>query len=228
MTSVWKKKSSTSCRAFRTIPSTTLALNKRRFKWQCPPLSTIWSSLIAQASLRNKNCSACLCMPLGGVRSKMSNLKSPERASKEKDVNNDTLPQGSSGWDGAWLHRGEVLSPSRPSFSCVKLRALSSPKAWHRASMQKCLPVPTRRPLGFLPEPVYFCAWLHGAWISCLPPHSIHEQSLAELGIWLASRMIASHPAERKRMDKPLEQAEVGFLLPALGCKEFRRFHAML
>lgn len=29
-------------------------------------------------------------------------------------------------------------------------------------------------------------------------------------------------------MDKLLEQAEVGFLLPALVCEELRRFHAML
>lgn len=151
MTRVWKKKTRTSCRAFRTIPSTTSALNKGCFKWQRPPLSAIWSLLIAPASLRNKACSACLCMPIWGARSKMSNLKSPERASKEKNVNNNTLPQGSPGWDGAWLHRGVVLCPSRPSFSCVKLRALSSPKAWHRASMQKCLQVPARRPPGFLP-----------------------------------------------------------------------------
>lgn len=59
-------------------------------------------------------------------------------------------------------------------------------------------------------------------------PHKAHEQSMTELGTRLASRTIASHPAERKRMDKLLEQAEMGFLLPTLGCEELRRFHTML
>lgn len=128
---------------------------------------------------------------------------------------------------GAWLHCG-VLYSSQPRLSWVETRALSSSKAWHWASMQKCLHVPSLESPGFLFR-VCLLLSLAVSSLGFLFSQRQHITTEARAESARAGHMVdikndCVHLAERKGLEKPLGQAEMGFPFSTMLCEECRCF----